>query len=364
MSWNPIISSRIDQVKGISGSIFSNVLVLSGQSFVGDESGMGQTTPVSVRGRDLRGAELARADLRNVDFSGANLNDANLFKARMQGASLSCIQTSARSDEIGRTIPIDLRPPEKETWPADGCTWFQGANLEEAELEGTSLNGAKLQGANFSLAKLQAASFKAAWLDGASFLGANLEAASFVGAELDGVAFNGAQLQGVNVKGALLDGVGLGFTFLILRRSECTRGCRTLELPRTEVWRLFGKPASAALASVDGVDATKRPFAENSFASWRQAIIAASGSGGDISAVEERLSALNPQADDPPDVFPPEIWNELDDQTVPEATREKALFPFFLQLACSRENSPYVARGLIKNEILRGTRIAATEVHR
>ncbi len=183
-----LIGREVDEVAGRPRSLFSNVLVLPGETFVEEEKIRQQQRSVSLRGRDLRGAILMRSDLRKADFSGANLNEANLYKSSLQGAWLSCIETSSAGYQSGRGVVFDLREPPYLEWPRDGCTWLQGANLQEAELQGTSLQGAKLQGTNLALAKLQGASLKAAWLDASALFGTELEGALLEGARLQGAA--------------------------------------------------------------------------------------------------------------------------------------------------------------------------------
>jgi uncharacterized protein YjbI with pentapeptide repeats len=350
LSSKRVIGGEADEIAGAPKSLLSNVIVLPGQTFVEDEKLRKQGHSVSLRGRDLRGAVLMRSDLRQADFSGANLNGANLYRAKLQGASLSCIETSSAGRQPGRDVVIELGDPVPLRWPFDGCTWMQGANLQEAELQGTSLDGAKLQGANLALGKLQGASLRAAWLDAASLLGTELHGASLDGARFHGAALNGARLQGATIDKAEFDGASFGFTFVLLGRSECTRGCRSMLWPKTSVWRMTGLPASIGFATFEMIDSTTQPFESKPFQRWREEILNAIVDDTSRERVRERLSALDPEAAEPSNPIPPDIWKQLEADTVLGPETEGPIAEFLLDLACAPENAPHVARGLIRND--------------
>jgi uncharacterized protein YjbI with pentapeptide repeats len=247
-------------------------------------------------------------------------------------------------------VPFDLRPPAVLRWPYDGCSWLQGANLQEAELQGTSLEGAKLQGANLSLAQLQASSLKSAWLDAASLFGSELQGAILNGARLHGASLNGAQLQGAVVSDVELDGASFGFTFILQGLNECARGCRGARIPKSSVWRMRGTPYSIKLTTFDMIDATTQPFPAKSFAKWRDGIL---NSLPDIKYREQarqRLSTLDPESQTPRDVVSERNWKQIESIRADESDFEGKILSFLSGLACASENAPFVAKGLIRNE--------------
>ena len=88
-----LFEGAVDNVSLRPQSVFSNRLVLSGQSFVVDPEKLDKiTVSRSFRGRDLRLAVLSGADLRKVDFTGAQLQRALLDGAQLQGALLDGAQ--------------------------------------------------------------------------------------------------------------------------------------------------------------------------------------------------------------------------------------------------------------------------------
>src|SRR5262249_3478187 len=139
--------------RGRPRSIFSNRLVLSGQSMVDPEKLDKIAVSRSVRGRDLRLAVLIAADLRKVDFAGAQLQDASFDFAQLQGAMLNGARLLAAS--------------------LSGAH-LQGASLNYAQSQGASFNSAQLQGATLDSAQLQGATLDSAQLQGADLSNATI----------------------------------------------------------------------------------------------------------------------------------------------------------------------------------------------
>ncbi len=343
-----VIGSKSNELTGRGTALFPNALILMGANpFVSSDG-----KPIarrSFRGRNLRSANFARAELDGVDFSGANLNDASFYQAKLRYSTLSCIATSEISRQPGRFQVVDLRPASVGRWPEGGCAWLQGANFQEADLAGAWLDGAQLHGANFAMAKLQGASFKAAFLDAASFLAAQLEGASFSGARLNGAALNGAKLQGADISGADLSGVALGFTFVLLSRNECTKGCRTMLVPKTSVWRVKGIPSTMSLASLETIDVATKPFKLGGYKQWRDDLTVTAKSAETSARIKNAILALNPDLASPADSLSAADWKKLEALSQKEPVAESDALSFFVEMACSPDNAPYVARGLIRN---------------
>jgi uncharacterized protein YjbI with pentapeptide repeats len=162
-----LFEGPVDNVSGRPRSLFSNRLVLTGQSFVTDHEKPDKIAiSRSFRGRDLRSAVLLATDLRKANFRYAQLQGASLVLAQLQGAWLDMAQ-------------------------------LQGARLLGAELQGASLYNAQLQGASLEAAQLQGASLEEAQLQGASLDRAQLQGASLDEAQLQGASLFEAQLQDV-----------------------------------------------------------------------------------------------------------------------------------------------------------------------
>jgi Pentapeptide repeats (8 copies) len=126
-----LFEGNVDYVSRRPQSVFSNRLVLDGQSFVVDPEKLDKiTVSRSFRGRDLRLAVLSAADLRKVDFTGAQLQGALLVGAQLQGASLAEAQLQGAS--------LD--------WAQMQGAWLVGAQLQGARLLGAQVKGASLRG--------------------------------------------------------------------------------------------------------------------------------------------------------------------------------------------------------------------------
>ena len=80
--------------------------------------------------------------------------------------------------------------------------YFDGANLQGANLEGAILNNVNFDGAN-----LQGANLEGAILNNVNFDGANLQGANLEGVRLNNVNFNKADLLEAKLEGAILDNV-------------------------------------------------------------------------------------------------------------------------------------------------------------
>jgi uncharacterized protein YjbI with pentapeptide repeats len=194
-----VLRTSIDPVKNKSRGLFSNVLILQEQKFVEEEKLDKQNITISLRGRDLRGAIMSHADLRKADFVGANLQGADLRGAVLSGAKFNCVT----SDQEQIQPPAILLP---KRWPSDGCTWLQGATLDEAVLAGADLRGARLYGASMQRANLSGATLQHAQLQGATLTNASLQATDFASSDLQGAILDGASLFGASFDYANLQG--------------------------------------------------------------------------------------------------------------------------------------------------------------
>ncbi|MDH3354404.1 MAG: pentapeptide repeat-containing protein [Chromatiales bacterium] len=116
-------------------------------------------------------------------------------------------------------IAIDCKSPAAPNVNWTNCS-FEGAILDNKDLQGAKLRNIKLRGAqllatnlskadiaygDLSLTKLRAVRFDGADLRGANLRKSDLRRASFVGADL-----SAADLRGANLTGANLEGVKLG----------------------------------------------------------------------------------------------------------------------------------------------------------
>jgi Pentapeptide repeats (8 copies) len=226
------------------------------------------------------------------------------------------------------------------------------------------LNGAELQGASLDEAQLQGASLLGAHLQGASLDRAELQGASLDGAELQGASLDVAQLQGASLDEAQLQGA---------------------TLIEARVWRARGR-FKVNLADVSKIDPHTMPWeTDSTFAVWRDAVLetipeilrdvfrniiletkpeilrpdlrdAFKNSSDTLrDNARERLSALDPAAEEPENVITAQFWTDALSGTAHGEEREKQLAAFLADLACLRDAAPYVARGLIENGRLRST---------
>jgi uncharacterized protein YjbI with pentapeptide repeats len=202
-----------DEVTGRPGSLLSNRLVLTDQSFVDHDNLDKVIVSHSWRGRDLRQAVLNRADLRKADFTGAILDGASFEEAKLDDANFSC---AVHGKEWEPRPNRERRPDRKPS----GCTSLRGAFLGQAQLHGANFYQARLQGADFSEARLQDAI-----LEGAQLQNANIDAAQLQNANLRSAHLEGAQLEHLDLRSVHLEGANLlnsNLSFVDLRRANLT----------------------------------------------------------------------------------------------------------------------------------------------
>jgi uncharacterized protein YjbI with pentapeptide repeats len=268
-----LFAGAADEVSGRPRSLFSNRLVLTDQSFVDPDKLDNIEISRSFRGRDLSHAVLNRADLRKADFTGAMLNRASFVGSKLQGAQFGCAERGTGTDTETDDTEAEGKESAGRRWPADGCTWLQGAlfdladlqgaSLSEAHLQSASIQAAQLQGASLWYARLQGANLGAAWLQGTSLVGAQLqgawldlahlqgallEAAQLQGAslekaELQGALLSGAQLQGASLEDAQLQGASLAGAQLQSASLGRTK-LQGASIANAGVWRTRGAPRS------------------------------------------------------------------------------------------------------------------------
>ena len=195
-----------------------------------------------LRGADLRGANLRGADLRGADLRGANLRgaqmrDVQMWEARISGADfrnarmrhaeMICVQgqrlTEAEVEELYAlgvrvhgvySVKGVLNP--KTDYSA---SWFQKADLLDANLSGADLRGATMKKANLAYADLSAsrrghtskpmATPKIRGQYGDIFL--NVATERFNKLAQQGADLRDADLDEVDLRGSNLDGTILSF---------------------------------------------------------------------------------------------------------------------------------------------------------
>jgi uncharacterized protein YjbI with pentapeptide repeats len=321
-----LFAVETDEVTGRPHSWFSDRLVLTDQSFVDPEKLDKVEVSHSFRGRELSYAVFNRADLRKADFTGAILNQAQLKEAKLQNARFLC--ASAGGVWEGR------------------CADLQDANLYLANLQGAELFGAHLQGAILHTAELQGADFESAQLQGAELFGAQLQGAKLFGAILIGADFEAAVLQGADLSLARMQGTDLEGTQL----QGASLSNAVLEgamLREAQMWRVRGKPLPFTPLS-DQCDFETKPWdggkGPQSFTEWRDNILEQIPAGRGHDEAKRRLSALDPNQEDPKDLLDPEFWKCASPK---DEKWYKELAGFLADLACTT-SPPYVARGLLR----------------
>jgi len=351
-----LFAGETDEVTRRPRSWFSNVLVLTGQSFVDLDKLDKQEISHSFRGRDLSHVVLSEADVRKGDFSGANMNDAELVFAKLQNAQFGCARTGL-GEALGCTQLKDANLLFAQ---------LQGAQLTSSQLEGSELLAAQLQGADLGGTQLQGADLRAAQLQGANLEGAGLEGANLQQAGLEGATLGEAQLQGANLERAQLQGAQFS------HEVETEEGTKNIFVAQMEAASLKGVSMwRASSVSVPNTDLTdlekcdldKKPWTDqgggpHSFTEWRDSILEQiSDHRGNM---EWRLSVLNPSPDNKPqNVIDREICRSVPSKG-PEWDRKLA--ESLGNLACSSSSAPYVARGLLTNGRIESTRAHAMTI--
>jgi uncharacterized protein YjbI with pentapeptide repeats len=209
ISWHEtLFSGEIDEVSGRPISPFSNLLVLTDQSFVDPDKLERSEISRSFRGRDFRQAVLNGSDLRKADFTGANLHGARIERANLQNARFGCIgiENKMRCTRLPNA--------------SFNQSYMQQVNFRNANLQGASFESARLQGANLVDAQLQGALLRRAQMQGVDLENANLAGAFLHEAELHGASLRYANLTGAYLGEAALQGALLDWAKLFRARLE------------------------------------------------------------------------------------------------------------------------------------------------
>ena len=361
---NCFLHGPVNMVTGRPQRYFFNVLVLTGQTLTDvKKTEAGQETSF-LRGRDLAGAILIRSDIRNMDFTGTNLDEARLDEAVASGAFFGCADTGAP-------------PPKDPDWPDHGCSSLRGASLYGANLSGARFFGARMEGAVLIEANLSGARLKSVHLEAAVLTNANLTAA-YVGS----TRLQNAYLFNTNLSGANLDGSQLSGALLEKSKFEfASLG----QFNAVSVGDTVGKPMlDFAAFDLDG-SSVSPPTNVSDFNEMRNRMLRV------LFGEEERRttwfgSRQHPKSEDFNPAFSiltpafyeafyskegktdwsqlkgevDDHWNEVKRGTPAEiakngdleSIKRRFLAERFTELACDGENAPFVARGLILNEII------------
>jgi uncharacterized protein YjbI with pentapeptide repeats len=355
----------VNMVIGRPQRYFFNVLVLTGQTLTdAAKADAGQQTS-SLRGRDLVGAILIRSDIRSMDFTGTNLDGARLDQANASGAFFGCADTGTP-------------PPRNPDWPDHGCSSLRGASLYGANLSGAKFFGARMEGSVLIDANLSGASLKNVHLEATVLTNANLTAAD-VGltrlqeAYLFRTNLSGATLKDSQLHGALLEQSNFEFASLGQFGSVGVGG--TVGQPMLDF----------ASFDLDGTYVPP-PADVSEFKDMRNRMLYV------LLGEEERRTTwfgaddINPLSILSPDYYDTLYkegaktdWNSLKGQVSAEwngqrnlarpakeakaedmeSIKREFLAQRFAELACDTENAPYVARGLISNEVILRTGLSA-----
>jgi uncharacterized protein YjbI with pentapeptide repeats len=354
----------VNMVTGRPQRYFFNVLVLTGQTLTDvKKTDAGQKTS-SLRGRDLAGAILIRSDIRSMDFTGTNLDGARLDAADASGALFDCGDTGAP-------------PPENPDWPDHGCSSLRGASLYAANLSGASFYGARMEGsvlidANLSGAHMRNVHLEATVLTNANLTAAYMRSTRLQNAYLFNTNLSGATLDGSQLDGALLERSQFQFASLGSLGNSNTVG----------VGDTVGRP-TLDFAAFDLDGSTVPPPANFSdFDDMRNRML-------NVLLVEEqrRTTWFGSKQHIDSDIFNPLVsiltpafyksfyskgaktdWSSLKEEVadqwkhnIPadnpknedlESIKQRFLAERFTELACDSENAPFVARGLIMNDIM------------
>jgi uncharacterized protein YjbI with pentapeptide repeats len=354
----------VNMVTGRPQRYFFNVLVLTGLTLTDvKKTDAGQETS-SLRGRDLAGAILIRSDIRNMDFTGTNLDQARLDEAVASGAFFGCADTGSP-------------PPKDPDWPDHGCSSLRGASLYGANLSGARFFGARMEGAVLIEANLSGAHLKSVHLEAAVLTNANLTAAYVSSTRLQNAYLFNTNLSGANLDGSQLSGALLEkskFEFASLGQFNVV-----------SVGDTVGKPMlDFAAFDLDG-SSVSPPTNVSDFNEMRNRMLMVL-----FGEEERRTTWFGSKAHMKPEDFNPAFsiltpafyesfyskegktdwsqlkgevdnhWNSVKDGAPAEnakngdleSVKRRFLAERFTELACDGENAPFVARGLISNEII------------
>jgi uncharacterized protein YjbI with pentapeptide repeats len=200
--------------KDMSGNDLTG-LDLSGANLAGaDLSG------ANLHGVKLVGADLTGADLTKADLTFTWIMRANFTRARLHGAMMQTIVTSAGLDNTPAQAAMFVGADLSDASITVHFSFddMHGANFSHAHMTVNMANqsmgllrtefmSTNLDGADFTGAGLGHVSFRFAKLNDARFNGADLGNADFTGTYLTGADFTGANVQGATFESATLTGV-------------------------------------------------------------------------------------------------------------------------------------------------------------
>ena len=206
---------------------------------------------------------------------------------------------------------------------------LRGAVLSRSDLRGADFTGSDLTDAVLAGAKLTRASFACADsiritgctdLRGADLARSALENAVFDNAQLDGASLEGAKLSQASLANASLTGADL----------------RSADLDKATVTTI-----SAAGASIDG-------------ASLNGALVDASGFDGTSAIDVGGIANL--------DLAGVNTWTKTQDQTPIDSQPRKLLAESLGKLFCDSDPAPFVAHGMISNNVLTHTGVYIKDI--
>ncbi len=355
----------VNMVTGRPRRPFFNVLVLTGQTLTDiKKTDAGQKTS-SLRGRDLAGAILIRSDIRSMDFTGTNLDGARLDEAAASGAVFGCADTGSP-------------PPKDPDWPDHGCSSLRGASLYAANLAGASFFGARMEGsvlidANLSGAQMRSVHLEAAVLTNANLTAAYMRSARLQNAYLFNTNLSGATLEGSQLGGALLEQSQFQFASLgSLGQSNTVGVGGTVGKPMLDfaAFDLDGSTVPPPTNASDFNDmrnhmlnvlfgeeerrttwfGSKQQIDTDVFNPGRSIFIPAFYESFYSKGAKTDWSSLKGEVDD--------HWNSMKDPADDkknedlQSIKRRFLAERFTELACDSVNAPFVARGLIMNDII------------
>ena len=312
----------------------------------------GDFVPTKVfDGRDLQAADLSGADLRGASLNHATMRGAIMSKARLDSASLPNARLQGAGLLEAQLRGADLSNAQLQGADLSGAQ-LQGADLGFAHLQGADLGGAQLQGAALAFAHLQGAVLSQAQLQGAALGGAQLQGAALSYAQLQGADLSSAQLQGSDLSEAQLQGADLSGADM-----------SDSEFHDAFVFRTDISVADLATSAIRNIQADKvkrdergktAPLIDADIDRW---IAAATASAGEedkdkITQRFDRLKLVGPTEWDASDQAE---WAELAKRSLaldPDGGQYRhRLVTILGDLACAPDAAPYVARGLVGNEL-------------
>jgi uncharacterized protein YjbI with pentapeptide repeats len=344
--------------KGVVFGLFPDRLQLRDETIVGEKtlketkeeiaSRGGDFVPtIRLGGRDLQAAILSGADLRGVSLNSAAIQGADLSNTRLDGAHLKWANLQGADLKDAQLQGADLHNALLQGAELEDAQ-LQGADLTEANLQSTGLSGARLQAASLILAQLQGANLREALLQGAVLGFAQMQGADLSRAQLQGADLRFAQLQGADLRGADMSDTELDKTFVfgadISDANLATAAIRTIETDKVKRDD-SGKTAPLSEADVDEWIAAATEFALEK----------------DKAETIRRFARLKPVQPTEQDTSDQAKWTHLAKQSLsldPDGAQYRRRLANRLgDLACDADGAPYVARGLVGNDL--SSRLAA-----